>query len=138
MSKNNLYVNQFDAKLHKKIKKREEKTVRKTAFSTTYVIEEFKSVDNKTYYAIFNDCWPDNDAEFVNPDPQGRAILKSYGNHMARLLILYKEIIDTVFNVTTTTYSIHCNHDIIVYNDHYRIRFTKTIESIPVQYRTIQ
>ncbi len=138
MSTTNLFNNELDKKLYKKIKKAHSKSVNATAFSTVYIIEEFRNINNEKYYAIFNDRWPDNDTAFVNPDPQGRAILRSYGGHMPQLLLMYKEIVDNVFNNTDTTYSIHENHDIIVYNNQYRIRFTKTIDSIPVQYNTVQ
>ena len=138
MTKSIFYNNPSDKKLYKKIKKEHSKSVIATAFSTTYLIEQLKNADGEVYYAIFNDVWTENDTDCVNPDPQGRAIVKSYGAHMAKMLLMYKEIIDSVYRVNNTTYSIHDNQDIIVYNNDYRIRFSKNINAIPVENRTVQ
>ena len=138
MAKPISYNNPMDKKLYKKIKKEHSKAVIATAFSTTYLVEQLTSATGDNYYAIFNDCWPEMDTELVKPDPCGRMILRSYGAHMARMLLMYKEIIDSVYEVNNTTYSIHDNDDIIVYNSEYRIRFSKNINAIPVEYKTIQ
>lgn len=130
--------NSSDKKLYKKIKKEHSKAVKATAFSMVYLVEQLTGATGDAYYAIFNDCWPEKDTELVKPDPCGRMILQSYGPHMAKMLLMYKEIIDSVYEVNNTTYSIHDNDDIIVYNSEYRIRFSKNINAIPVKNQTIQ
>ena len=138
MAKASLPNDSSDKKLYKKIKKEHSMAVKATAFSTVYLVEQLTNATGDIYYAIFNDCWPEKDTKLVKPDPYGRMILRSYGAHMARMLLMYKEIIDSVYEVNNTTYSIHDNDDIIVYNSEYRIRFSKNINAIPVENQTIQ